>query len=228
VQHVAVITPPEGSPLSLSLAKAQCRVDASNTDDDVLIQSLIDTATAWIDGPGGWLGRCLMPQTLELRLDSFYENDWRHRSGRCIWEQGGWDDWARWPMQHRIKLPYPPFISLISITYEDINGVDQVLTSTGWNVDAEGDLESAWDVPWPAGRVDADAVRIQYAAGYPTGPGAQPVPTVPAPIIHALKMLVSHWYQNREAVVGVDNRDSSTEIPIGVENLLAPLRVWNV
>ena len=227
MQHVVVVIPPAASPLSLDLAKAQLRVDPSNGDDDLLIQSLIDTATAWLDGPSGWLGRCLMPQTLELRLDGFYADDWRHR-GRMLWDEGCWNDWSRWPFASRIKLPYPPFISVTSIIYEDLNGDDQTLTSAGWNVDGEGDLESGWGMPWPSGRVDADAVRIQYAAGYPTGPGDSPTPTVPAPIRHALMLLVSHWYANREAVVGVESRDSSTEMPLGVESLLAPYRIWNV
>jgi uncharacterized phiE125 gp8 family phage protein len=220
--HVAVITPPAASPLSLDLAKAQCRVE--HTDDDVLIQSLIDTAVAWIDGPRGWLGRCLMPQTLEYRLDSFYPEDWQCR-GQMIWEQGVWSNWERRPFQNRLKLPFPPLISITSIIYEDLNGVDQTLTSDGWKVDAEGDLEAAWQIPWPSGRVDADAVRIQYQAGYPLLNSA---PNIPAAIRHAMMLLVSHWYRNRDAVVGVDNRDSSTELPLGVESLLAPFRVWNV
>jgi uncharacterized phiE125 gp8 family phage protein len=220
--HVAVITPPIGFPLSLDLAKAQCRVQ--HNDDDALIQSLIEAATGWLDGPGGWLGRCLMPQILELRLDSFYPDDWNFR-GLPIWQEGVWNDWTRWPFQNRIQLPYPPFLSVTSVIYEDLSGADQVLTSSGWVVDREGEIGSPWQTPWPAGRVEADAVRIQYQAGYALSAGSS---TVPAPIRHALMLLVSHWYAHPDAVVGVENRDSSTEMPLAVESLLAPLRVWNV
>lgn len=229
--HVVVITPPTVSPLSLDLAKKHCRVEFD--DDDLLIQSLIDTAVSWLDGPGGWLGRCLMPQTLELRLDSFYETDWSY-SGSYLWDQGSWPDWTtwsnwrRWPFASRITLPYPPVVGITSIVYEGTDGTDQTLSSDGWRLDGEGDLTSSWDVPWPSGRVEADAVRIRYQAGYPLTTDNPPASTVPAAIRHALMLLVSHWYAHPDAVVGVEARDSSTEMPIAVEALLSPYRVWNV
>lgn len=36
----------------------------------------------------------------------------------------------------------------------------------------------------------------------------------------AAKLLVAHFYEHREAVVGVDARDSSTPLPLGVETAL--------
>ena len=45
---------------------------------------------------------------------------------------------------------------------------------------------------------------------------------MPAPIMHAIKLLVGHWYQNREAVsVGV----AVAELPRAVKALLDPFRV---
>jgi uncharacterized phiE125 gp8 family phage protein len=217
---VVVVTPPDLPVLSLALAKRQCRVDYN--DDDELIQSLIDSATAWLDGPGGWLGRCLMPQTLELRQDSFWHGDWK-LGDRYIWEEGALPLWNRWPFSRRIELPFPPFISLTSITFEDGSGVDQTLASNGWVATDEG-VDPSYGTTWPSGRLAANAVRIRYQAGYlPTTAGAS---TVPAPIRHAIMLLVSHWYAHPDAVVGVENRDSSTPLPLGVDSLLAPYRVW--
>lgn len=224
MHHVAVIVPPACPAAWFDLAKAQCREETN--DHDQLIWSLLETAMSFLDGPGGWLNRCLMPQTLELRRESFYHGDWRLRSGSYIWEEGAWLNWNRWPLQHRIELPFPPFISLTSIIYEDQNGVEQTLTSDGWTVDPEGDVEPSWGNPWPLGRVDADGVRIRYQAGYPLK--ANGAPGVPASIRHAVMLLVSHWYANPDAVVGVGARDSSTELPLGVRDLLAPLRIRNV
>jgi hypothetical protein len=41
----------------------------------------------------------------------------------------------------------------------------------------------------------------------------------------AMLFMVSHFYEYRDAVVGVDNRDSSVELPLGVEALISPYRV---
>ena len=37
-------------------------------------------------------------------------------------------------------------------------------------------------------------------------------------------LLVGHWYEHREAVVGVDARDSSTPLPLGVDRILDAYR----
>lgn len=52
---------PTDAPVTLAEAKAHCRVD--HTDDDTLIQGLIDAATDHIDGYTGTLGRAVMTQT---------------------------------------------------------------------------------------------------------------------------------------------------------------------
>jgi len=42
---------------------------------------------------------------------------------------------------------------------------------------------------------------------------------VPQMVKHSIKMLVSHWYTNREAV----DRAGAKDVPLGVYDLLAPL-----
>ncbi|MHB8286535.1 MAG: head-tail connector protein [Caulobacteraceae bacterium] len=164
MSKVAVITPPELI-LDLDLVKKHCRVDDSDSDD--LLPIYMGAAQANIDGPGGWLGRALGVQTLELRMESFRGQDW---SFGHDWR--GWDDcdtdWGRWSHPRRfarIELPYPPFISVTSITYEDQTGADQVLNPSGWNA-VDGEVSPAFGDVWPTGRITADAVRIQYQAGY--------------------------------------------------------------
>ncbi len=97
---VVVITPP--SPvISVDEAKLHCRVDDSDTVSDSLIETYIAAATAWLDGPDGWLGRALGVQVLE----------WQSCSWPC-------DDF---------RLPYQPVIEVVSIAYVDTDGVSQVL-----------------------------------------------------------------------------------------------------
>jgi uncharacterized phage protein (predicted DNA packaging) len=52
---------------------------------------------------------------------------------------------------------------------------------------------------------------------------------VPATVKEAVRLLVAHWYEQREAaVVGLTGGVSSTEIPFGVAELLRPHRTWGV
>lgn len=59
--RLVLVTPPSVQPIDLDEAKAQCRVH--HDDEDLLIQHYIDAAVAWLDGPAGVLGRCLVTQT---------------------------------------------------------------------------------------------------------------------------------------------------------------------
>lgn len=210
---VAVITPPE--PLvELELAKAHLRVD--HDDDDALIEAFIAAASADLDGPEGWMGRALGMQTLELRQDGFLAQDWQMGAGRYAWD-GVWtgDAWGRWPFR-RIVLPYPPFVQVVSITYEGLDGTDQVLGPDGWQASDEG-VAPAFGLGWPSGRIAANAVRIRYRAGYETPPPRIQV---------AVLMTVASLYANREASV-IDARAVVAANP-AVEALLAPYRVYRV
>lgn len=97
---VVVITPPSAV-VSLEQAKKHCKVELSETYDDVLISAYIDAATAWLDGPSGWLGRALGMQILELQL-------------------------CEWP-SNPVTLPFPPTIEVLSIAYVDPDGAEQTL-----------------------------------------------------------------------------------------------------
>lgn len=59
---------PTAPVVTLDEAKAHLRI--SHDDDDLLIQSLIDAATEYLDGLDGVLGRALSPQTYEAVFDA--------------------------------------------------------------------------------------------------------------------------------------------------------------
>lgn len=206
---VAVIAPPAPF-VSLELAKSHLRVD--QTDDDALIDLQLAAACGSIDGPAGWLGRALGTQTLELRQDSFDPAWWRFGVG-FAWS-GGWD-WASWPFS-RIALPFPPFQSVESITFEDGLGADQVLTPMGWTATDEG-VEPAFGMSWPSGRVAANAVRIRYVAGYAED-------QVPAPIQAAVLLMIGDMYGNRESQL-IGTRAAVAENPT-LASLLNPYRIY--
>lgn len=166
--RLTLVTPPDTTPVDLVAAKAQCRVD--HDDEDVFIQSLIDAATQYLDGPHGILGRAVMPQVWLLELTG--------------WASG-------------VTLPVEPVRSVV-VTYTDAGGDEQTLDAANYSLTAwpsmATELRLDEDLVRPAlDRVDYP-VRVSISAGYAD------VDAVPAPLKTAILMIVAHWYKNREAV----------------------------
>lgn len=216
---VVVVTPP-GQLVSLELAKQHLRID--HDDDDQLIELYLAAAQAMIDGPGGWLGRCVGVQELELRFDGFVTPiwGWNYDSGGLFW--GASPDYysvfnAAWPAG-RVRLPFPPLVSVTSVTYEDQDGQMQELPSANYLATDEG-LDAAFGTTFPSGRWEANAVRVRYQAGYPTPPSS---------IVAAILLMIGDLYDNR-ATVETGVRAAAVMIPMSttVEALLSPFRVFN-
>ena len=88
-----------------------------------------------------------------------------------------------------------------------------------YQVDLDADpprLEPAYGLYWPDGRSVYGGVQVTFVAGY-TAPEL-----VPQSILHAMRLLIGHWYENREAV-NVGNITSALEHT--VDALLAPHRL---
>lgn len=186
-----LITPPAAPLVSLEEAKAHCRVDHS--DDDELIKGLVNDVTDWLDGYGGVLERALINQTWRTYLS-------------C------------WP-PCKIRFPLAPVSTIISVKYFDANNAEQTLqTMNYWEAPLEDPLS-----PFLAFKPNAslptlyerlDAIAVDFIAGF--GGDAT---SVPAKIIRAAKLLIGHYYENREAsIVGT----SVAEQPLGVASLIAP------
>lgn len=160
---------PSQAPISLDEAAAHLRV--SSGEEDHLIEGLIAAAVAYLDGPDGVLGRCLMAQEWQLRLSS-------------------WAD--------PIRLPVEPVRS-VAVSYVDAAGVVQVLDGAGYSLrqpmGCGPQLRPAHGAAWPD-LGDSDLpVTVTMQAGY------SEAAAVPAPLKVAMLMLIAHWFQNREAVV---------------------------
>jgi len=110
-------------------------------------------------------------------------------------------------------------LSVLSITYRDTANAVQTLDPAEYSVDAVSRVAQIFPAPlksWPATTCTPGAVIVEWQAGW-----ASP-PDVPEDLIHAMKLLVGHWDQNREAVVV---GTISTEVQIALDDLLAPFRV---
>lgn len=121
-----------------------------------------------------------------------------------------------WP-ESCIRLSYPPVSAISSVTYKDDAGTTQTLSSTVYALAPDGECFClAGNQEWPTADLWPQwPIAITYTAGY--GAAA----AVPEPIKLAMKLLVGHWYENREAVVvsgGVTV--SSGAVQMAVDSLL--------
>lgn len=169
---LAVITAPVSRPVDLPEVKRYLRVDTANTADDADLERMIDQATAYIDGPQGWLGRALITQTLELRLDDFPGPD------------GVW-------------LPCPPLRSVTSVKYDDSSNVEQTVSASVYRTVGGGVGSSrlilAAGQSWPVSSSgEPECVRIRYSAGYGTNDDS-----IPASIRAELLNHIAFLYDNR-------------------------------
>lgn len=192
-QGTIIVTPPSGHPVTLEQAKAQLRVDAGDTTDDAFINRLIAAAHRAVEN---MLGYPVLRQTRGTHLTGF--------ASPCaaVWLGGG-------------DSP-----AIDEVRYYDASGVLQVLDPTQYQIDDISRLATLWPAPgvtWPAtqaGRVGA--VQIDWSAGWASAAAVE------ADLIEAMLLLISHWDQNREAVVtGV----ASNDVQFGVDMLLEPHRL---
>lgn len=120
-----------------------------------------------------------------------------------------------------IVVPRPPLSSVTSIQYVDTAGATQTLATAGYQVDTDtepGRIREAYGQQWPSTRDEMGAVTVTYVAGY----GATAT-SVPEDIKAAIKLLVAHWYENREPVVV---GSTAVLLPLTVEALLMQRRAW--
>ena len=178
----------------VSWVDAQKHLRVEN-EDQAYVEGLIAAATGWIDGPAGWLGRAIGLQTLEL-ADCGFGND---------------------------RLPFPPLVTVESITYLGTDGLDHVMAEGDFLQLMNGSIAPLAGQSWPAVGSSSEAVRVVYTAGYPPV-GDPAVSTVPAAIKQAILLLIGHWYRNRETVV---TGTIAASLPLSVEALLSTYRVWS-
>lgn len=116
-----------------------------------------------------------------------------------------------------IALPRAPLQAVSSLIYRDPAGTEQTMDPAAFLVDEIDGCVAALRYPWPSTAARFDAVRVRYVAGY--GDAA----AVPETFKQAMRLLVAHWYGQREAVViGAGVR----EVPFGVQRLLNQVKLW--
>lgn len=174
----------------LSRAEAFAQIRGAGEREEGLVDDLISAAREYAET---YTGRALVEQTWDFTFDQL-------ASG--------------------LVVPKGPVMSIVSVTYLDLAGVQQTLSDQAYRVVKRetGDVVilPALGTTWPSVARAEGSVTVRAKVGY----GGKD--SVPRQIKQAMKLLIAHWYTNRSAVrVG----NTVAEVPLGVEALLFPFRV---
>tara|TARA_R100001244_G_scaffold47793_2_gene42604 strand:- start:473 stop:1066 length:594 start_codon:yes stop_codon:yes gene_type:complete len=188
------LTTPTIDPVSLAEMKTHLRVDGD--DEDAAITDAMADAAAFIETH---CNIALAPASWEILFDT--------------------------PASLPLTLPIWPVTSVDSVTYSNGDSPDPEVEASIYRLvkGQPATMHLAYDATWPSMRTEAAALRVLVTAGWP-GDGASPeVWTGPLQARRAIKLVVGHWYANRETVnIG----SSVSELPFAAGALLAQLRLF--
>ena len=187
--QISTTTGPTTEPITTAQAKEHLRVTFS--DDDAYIDALITTARQVVEARSGMR---LFTQTVVLRAD--------------YWSEIGFSDPHRLDL---VSLRVAPVQSVTSVNYYDDDDIDRTLsTALYWT-----DLDS---VPcrmqikdeWPSINERAGNIRVTMVVGWDNADN------IPAILKTAIKLLIGHYYENREEVTDL----KLMAIPEGIDRLI--------
>ena len=195
----SVVTASTGFPISLEDIKNHLRLEVGETNEDDLLRGFRLAAINRIEEI---TNRKLMYQTWKLYLDE-------------------------WPSEDYINLPYTPLSAIVStstgIVYKNSDGDSTTFSSTAWlqdTISEPGRVCLGYNEDWPTATLhNVNPISIEFKCGY--GDASSDIPEV---FKLGIKLLISHYYENREfAIVG----KSIDEIPEGLKALLQSQRMWS-
>lgn len=138
----------------------------------------------------------------------YHIEGWNGWLGRCfvsqVWEQNFEC------LDLSLKSPFPDLISAV-VKYIDTNGDEQTIDNSNYyTVDNGVVFKSTYSIPDT--EVDnPEPVTVEWTCG---------VTNVPPDVKLAVKMLIAHWYENREAVVPNERRVEYDQVPLAFKSIL--------
>lgn len=190
-------TEPDYQPVTLSEARDHLRlvasVDTGSHPDDSTVEAYIKAATSYAEDR---TNKVFAQRTFTLKRNDF---------------------------ERHMELPIFPVLSVDSITYIDNEGANQTMDASNYQTitDRIPALIKLEDVP----SVDEDtlnAVTITVTAGFESDNSPPDADKIPDSIKQAVKLMVGHFYENRESVV---IGDSVSSVPFATDALLWPHRI---
>lgn len=166
---VTVVTPPD--PV-VTWEEAASHLRTESDDEKAYVEGLIAAATAWIDGPAGWLGRSIGPQLLQL------------------------DGWSSC---ERVPLPYGPVLEIESISTNALSDAPAPVLAADYRLHTNGSLIIPAGAAWVREPDHRIRYWAGYGKRDPQNE-AEWIAEVPAPIKQAILLLVGQWFRTRSAV----------------------------
>jgi uncharacterized phiE125 gp8 family phage protein len=130
-----------------------------------------------------------------------------------------WEGYLQdWPREDYIEIERRPLQSVTSVVYTDSDDSDTTWSTDYYTVNTvytRGRITLGYGYNWPTVTLAPDRpIKITFVAGF-----GDASTDVPDEIIHAIKLLVSNWYENREPVF-TSNQLMHT-LPMAFDALLA-------
>jgi hypothetical protein len=198
-----LLTAPASEPVTVDEVKAHARIET--TADDTLLGYYITGARQLVESI---TGKALITQTWVLTLDNW-------PADKC---DEWWDGVREAPIsitqRAQVTIRKAPFLAISSVVTRDEDDTETTWASTNYYVDKRhgfGRLNLRQGQTWPAiVSRSFGAIKITFTAGYGTSAS-----DVPMGLRQAIKDLVAHWYENREAL-----GDSMSEVPMKTASLI--------
>ena len=208
-------TAPASEPITLAAMKNYLRVDYP--DDDALIQAMISAAR---EDAEDFTGRSFVSQQWIYAMDYWpVFRYWESAPSRSDYDALGnfLYNGYRYNHSQTINIPRPPLISMDAVVYTDMDGVQQTIASTEYQLDllsCPARIMPAYGSYWPMAQPIANAVQLTFTAGYSN-------PALPFGIVQAIQLTVAAWYRHREDFSGT----KMSTLPMGATRLLNMHRV---
>ncbi len=184
-----VVTPPDAALQIITLEEGIDHCRSDNQDDHNYISSLIATMQAHLQSAFAF---SLFDQGVQLTLDG--------------WPRG------------ESKLPLGPVQTIDSVTWIDSAGDTQTVDAADYYLNPAGQPETivlGFNKLWPTGLTRGPgSIFVDYTAGY-----ASTIAGVPADIKHAAKLLIGHFFANREEII-TEPGVTQVRLKLGIDALM--------
>lgn len=195
-------------PVSLAQAKSHALVE--RTDQDPRVASMIRSARRTVET---MLGQQLITTTIDYWADNWpWLGGYYNRVVRAQAVMGPMPYYLPNSNTGVLKLEAAPLQSVSWVKYADFDGNWITINPSQYIYESvtpgsvlvgPSRIQPAYGMTWPVPRPTIDTVNIRFVVGY-----GNDFSSVPENIKHAILMLVSHWYENRDpAVVGTISSD---------------------
>lgn len=185
---LTIVTEPTIEPITLEEAEDHLRLSETSTGaEDTVIREYIKAARRYCEQ---FQNRAYLEQTWDLWLED-------------------------WPSGDYIVLPRPPLVSVSYVYYYGTGGTANTMTAGNYYVDTDhepGRVALEYGETWPSETLrPGHGVNVRFVAGYGSMPSY-----VPTEVKQAIKLLVGHMYERREA----SDIKEVMAIPMGVDSML--------